>query len=86
MDDVEGLKQTIDTSAEELATASIILSECVLHFCLKFLYSDTESQKEKDKKRTLLVSQWTSVQSENRGMQKERVHRLLREGAEKYMS
>ena len=86
MDDLEDFKNAVDQRAQTLSAAAVILSECVLHFCLKFLYSDTESQKEKEKKRALLISQWSSVQSETRGMHKDRVHRLLRQGAEKYMA
>lgn len=83
---MDELKDGIEANADVLGRASVILSECVIHFCLKVLYSDTESAREKEKKRGLLISQWSSVQSEARGMKKEWMHPLLAQGAEMHNS
>ena len=85
MDDLHSFADAIHKKSEILGKCSVILSECVIHFCSKVLNNDAESQKEKEKKRGLLVSQWTGVQSGSKSMNKELVHPFLRAYGEKYM-
>lgn len=84
-DDFEVFGEAMEKKTDVLGKCGVILSECVINFCLKVLNNDGESQKEKDKKRGLLISQWTGVQSGSKSMKKELVHPLLRAYAEKYI-
>ena len=85
MDGFEKSAAMIETNSLALAKAAVILSESVIHFCLKVLLNDSETQKEKDKKRGLLVSRWGMIISGDMGMQVDMVQPFLQRMAEKFI-
>eukprot|EP00435_Cladocopium_sp_Y103_P051503 s2018_g16.t1 len=70
---------------EGMGKAAVIVTESVIIFCLKVMNNDKESAAEKDKKKSLLVSQWAEVESANQGRSEDLVLPFIKNMAVKLM-
>jgi hypothetical protein len=84
-EDLAKLAESKASKQEGMGKAAVILSESVIIFCLKVINNDKESAGEKEKKKSLLVSQWAEVEAESQGRSENLVHPCVKNMAIKLM-